>query len=85
MNFNNAMLGNFSFASQNVRSLNISTKNDITWEKIISITQCRCDFIMLSDIRLNSMKLKSAVHDIEKNFFSGDINYIIIRKIQAGG
>jgi hypothetical protein len=47
MNINNAMLGNFSFASQNVRSLNISTKNDITCEKIMSVTQCRCDFIIV--------------------------------------
>ncbi len=59
-----------SFACQNVRSLNISTKNDITHEKILTVTRNKHDFVFLSDLRLNSNKQKSAVHDVEKTFFS---------------
>jgi hypothetical protein len=69
---NNVVAGsiahNVSFAAQNVRSLNISTKNEITCQKILAITKKCCDVIFLSDLRLNSSLQKSAVHDIEKKF-----------------
>ena len=50
-----------SFSTQNVRSMNISTKNDITLQKILAICNLKTDFIFLSDLRLNSVK---------KNFFT---------------
>jgi len=62
-------LSGISFAIQNVRSLNISTKNEITTQKIMAISNLKSDFIYLSDIRLNSSKQVSAVHDLEKQFF----------------
>ena len=73
---NNNAMGNFnlniSISIQNVRSLNISTKNDLTTQKIISICSLKTDFIFLSDLRLNSLKQKAAVHDLEKTFaFNG--------------
>jgi hypothetical protein len=58
-----------SFSIQNVRSLNISTKNDLTTQKIIAICNLKSDFIFLSDLRLNSTKQISAVHDLEKKLF----------------
>ena len=60
---------NFSFSTQNVRSLNISTKNDITTQKILAICSLNTDFIFLADIRLNSVKQISALNDIKKKFF----------------
>ena len=65
---NNNML-NLNLSTQNVRSFNISTKNDITIQKIIAITSLKSDIIFLSDLRLNSTKQISAVHDLEKQFF----------------
>jgi len=62
-------LSGISFAIQNVRSLNISTKNEITTQKIMAISNLKSDFIYLSDVRLNSNKQVSAVHDLEKQFF----------------
>ena len=59
----------FTFSTQNVRSLNISTKNDITLQKIIAVCSLKSDFIFLSDLRLNSLKQISAIHDLEKHFF----------------
>jgi hypothetical protein len=58
-----------TLSSQNVHSLNISTKNDITSSKILAITKRKCDIIFVCDVRLNSEKQKSAVHDIQKQFF----------------
>jgi len=52
--------------------MNISTTNDITTQKIICICSLKSDFIFLSDLRLNSAKQVSAVHDLEKTFsFNG--------------
>ena len=59
----------YSFSTQNVRSLNLSTRNDITSQKILAICSLNTDFILLSDIRLNSAKQKSAINDITKKFF----------------
>jgi len=49
--------------------MNISTKNDITVQKIIAICSLKTDIIFLSDMRLNTSKQISALHDLEKNFF----------------
>ena len=57
------------FASQNVRSMNISTKNDITTQKIIAICMKNADIVLLSDLRLNCVKQVSAVNDLKKRFF----------------
>ena len=59
----------FTFSIQNVRSLNISTRNDITLQKIIAICSLNTDFIFLSDLRLNSLKQISAINDLKKRFF----------------
>jgi len=58
-----------SISIQNVRSLNISTIDDLTTQKIIAICNLKSDFIFLSDLRLNSNKQISAVHDLEKKLF----------------
>jgi len=58
-----------SLGIQNVRSMNISTKNDLTTQKILAICNIKTDIIFLSDLRLNSNKQISAVHDLEKKFF----------------
>jgi len=61
-----------SFGIQNVRSLNISTKNELTTQKIIAICSLKNDFIFLSDLRLNSTKQIAAVNDLDKQFsFNG--------------
>jgi exonuclease III len=57
---------NINFASQNMRSINISTKNDITYKKLIAVTKCKAEVIFLCDVRLNSVKQKSSLHDLEK-------------------
>ena len=49
--------------------MNISTKNDITLQKVLGICSLKSDIIFLSDLRLNSSKQSSAVHDLEKLFF----------------
>jgi len=70
VNFNNNQkLMGTSFAIQNVRSLNISTKNEITLQKIIAVCNLDTDFIFLSDLRLNSEKQISAVNDLDKRLF----------------
>jgi len=52
--------------------MNISTKNDITVQKIIAICSLKTDIIFLSDMRLNTSKQISALHDLEKTFlFNG--------------
>ncbi len=66
---NNTSALGLSISCQNVRSFNISTKNDITQKKIIAIASLKSDIVFLSDIRLNSTKQISAKHDLEKKFF----------------
>jgi hypothetical protein len=58
-----------NFVTQNVRSLNISTKNIFTEQKILAITNSGADIIFLSDLRLNSYKQIDACKDIAKKFF----------------
>jgi exonuclease III len=49
-----------------VCSLNVSRVSQKTFQKLTAITKGGHDIIFLSDLRLNSNKQKSAVHDIEK-------------------
>ena len=65
---NNTKFPSLSFSSQNLRSLNISTKNNVTKEKIFAITKEKSDIILICDLKLNSEKQKAAVHDVEKYF-----------------
>ena len=58
-----------TFSIQNVRSFNISTKNDFTIQKVIATCSYNTDLILLSDLRLNSIKQISAVNDLQKKFF----------------
>ncbi len=60
---------NLSFSIQNVRSMNISTKNDITLQKILAICSTKSDFIFLSDLRLNSTRQNASLLELEKMFF----------------
>ena len=55
---------------QNVRSLNISTKNKTTMSKLVCCTQQKEDIILLSDTRLNSDRQTTALHDIEKTLLT---------------
>ena len=57
-----------NFASQNVLSLNISSKNCKTDQKILAITKNNNDVILLSDTRLNSTKQNASTHDLTKKF-----------------
>ena len=57
---------NLNFSSQNMRSINISTKNETTLKKLIAVTKSKAEVVFLSDIRLNSNNQKSAIHDLEK-------------------
>jgi len=68
INTNSKLVGT-SIAIQNVRSLNVSTKNDISTQKILAICKLGTDIIFLSDLRLNSSKQVSAVHDLDKKIF----------------
>ena len=52
-----------------MRSLNTSTKNEVTYKKLIAVTSNKDDIIFMSDLRLNSKKNKTVVHDVEKICF----------------
>ena len=65
----NSKLAGTTLSIQNVRSLNVSTKNEITTQKILAICKLGSDLIFLCDLRLNSTKQVSAVHDLEKKLF----------------
>ena len=75
----------YTFSSQNVRSLNISTKNDLTTQKIIAVCSLNTDFIFLSDIRLNSDKQQSAIHDLKKQFFFKGYKLIFNSRFSSRG
>ncbi len=60
---------NLNFSTQNVRSLDISTKNIITEQKILPVTKYGSDVIFLSDLRLNSYKQIEACKDLNKMFY----------------
>jgi hypothetical protein len=63
----NAM--DLNFSTQNVRSLNISTKNIITDQKILAVVGLGSDIIFLSDTRLNSNKQCVPCKEIVKRFY----------------
>jgi hypothetical protein len=58
-----------NFSIQNVRSLNISTKNIITDQKILAVVRLGSDIIFLSDTRLNSNKQCVPCKEIVKRFY----------------
>ena len=58
-----------NFSSQNMRSLNTSTKNEVTYKKLMAVISNKDDIIFMSDLRLNSKKNKTVVHDVEKICF----------------
>jgi hypothetical protein len=67
-----------NFCTQNVRSLNIASKNIITEQKIHAVTKNGCDIVFLSDLRLNSLKQIVACKEIYfKRFISGAIHLFI--------
>jgi exonuclease III len=69
-NNNNLGLVNITFAAKNCQSLNISTKNEKTFEKILALVKGGEDVIFLSDLKLNSVLQKHAIHDLEKKIFN---------------
>ena len=52
-----------------MRSLNTSTKNEVTYKKLMAVISNKDDIIFMSDLRLNSKKNKTVVHDVEKICF----------------
>jgi exonuclease III len=62
------ILKNVVFEAQNCQSLNISTSDNKTVRKILSVTKGGADVIFLSDLRLKTAKQTYATHDIEKRF-----------------
>ena len=68
---NNATLSNpkLNFSLQNVRSLNISTKNAVTDQKILALTGGSGDVVFLSDLRLNSQKQIASCAELTKKIF----------------
>ncbi len=55
-----------NFSTQNVRSLNIATKNLITDQKLLAITKNGTDVIFLCDLRIHSLKQIVACQEITK-------------------
>jgi exonuclease III len=63
---------NLNIISQNCQSLNVSTKNRKTTQKIVALTKTGADIILMSDIRLNSLIQIAATNDIAKKLeFNG--------------
>ena len=52
-----------------MRSLNTSTKNEVTFKKLVAVTQNKDDIVLMCDLRLNSAKNKTVTHDVEKMCF----------------
>ena len=67
---------NLTFTSLNVRSLNISSISDKTSHKIQCIIKKGTDIILLSDLRLNSEKQRSATEDITKKFLLKGYDFV---------
>jgi len=57
-----------TISSLNVRSLNISTKNETTTKKIHCLVEDGCEIVFISDLRLNSRVQNAAIHDLTKKF-----------------
>ncbi len=66
-------------------SLNISTKNNKTDLKILALTKNDNDIVLVSDIRLNSLKQSAAVHDTEKKFLLKGYDFIYNSKSSSRG
>ena len=76
---------NLTFKSQNVRSLNVSTRNTLTTEKIYAITQSKEDIIFICDTRLNEEQQKPAINDIKKKLFILGYDIIVNSKTSLRG
>jgi len=74
-----------SFGLLNVRSLNISTKNENTNKKLHSIGEMKSDIIFLSDIRLNSTVQHAAINDLKKRFGLKGYNFYFNSPISSRG
>jgi len=73
------------FLTQNVLSLNISTKTNKTDLKILALTKQNSDIICLSDTRLNSLKQVASLNDLKKKFFSKGYNLLHNSKSSSRG
>jgi len=74
-----------NFSTQNVRSLNISTKNIITEQKILAIVKGGNDIIFLSDLRLNSRIQHVACSELIKTFYLHGYKFIHNSTISSRG
>ncbi len=57
---------NINFVCQNVCSLNVSKPSKKTHAKLVAVTKCGTEVILLSDTRLNSNKQIAGVNNIVK-------------------
>ena len=74
-----------NFSIQNVRSLNISTKNIITEQKFLAIVKGGNDIIFLSDLRLNSRIQHVACSELIKTFYLHGYKFIHNSTISSRG
>jgi exonuclease III len=74
-----------TIASQNVLSLNVSSKNSKTDLKILALTKGDSDIIILCDTRLNSRKQSAATHDLIKKFRLKGYSFIHNSKTSSRG
>ncbi len=74
-----------TITAQNCLSLNISSKNNKTDLKILALTKGLNDIVLVSDIRLNSIKQSAALHDLEKKFLLKGYNFIYNSKSSSRG
>ncbi len=58
-----------NFSTQNVRSLNVATKNLFTDQKLLAVTRNGTDVIFLCDLRLHSSKQIIACKEISKRLY----------------
>jgi exonuclease III len=74
-----------NFCTQNVRSLNIASKNIITEQKIHAVTKNGCDIVFLSDLRLNSLKQIVACKEISQKFYFRGYKFIHNSPVSSRG
>jgi len=74
-----------NFSTQNVRSLNISSKNIITEQKILAIVRGGHDIIFLSDLRLNSRIQHVACKELIKSFYLHGYKFIHNSTVSSRG
>jgi exonuclease III len=70
------LIKNVVFEAQNCQSLNISTTDNKTLRKILSVTGGGADVIFLSDLRMKTAKQSYATHDLEKRFKNRGYNFL---------